>query len=218
MIRSRALQPRRLLVLAAAALIPILAGCEAGNNAPTLQWHYPTDGAGTIVNNTIAVRNMFVLGAPLNQSIPAGHSASLFFAVVNDGRPDRLLSVSAPGTAQRVTLPGGAITLRTSRVVLLAGPQPAAILQGLSRALSGGSFVRLVMNFQYAGAVTLDVPVMPQAQYYSTFSPPPSPSPTPGKRRHAAGTASPSTAVSPGTPAPGASSSPVPTPTPSASS
>ncbi|HBW18850.1 MAG: hypothetical protein ACLPN6_12975 [Streptosporangiaceae bacterium] len=198
MIRSSrgAFQPRRLLVLAVAAVIPILAGCEAGNSAPTLQWHYPTDGAGTIVNNTISVRNVFVLGAPLNQTIPAGQSAGLFFAIVNDGRPDRLLSVSAPGTAKSVSLPGGALTLRTSRAILLTGPQPAAVLQNLSRPLTGGSFVRLVMNFQYAGSVTLDVPVMPQAQYYSTFSPPPSSTPAPGKH-HATRAASPGSSPSP---------------------
>ena len=212
MIRSSrgAFQPRRLLALAVAAVIPILAGCEAGNDAPTLQWHYPTDGAGTIVSNTISIRNVFVLGGPLNQSIPAGHAASLFLAIVNDGRPDRLLSITAPGAAKSVTLPGGAITLRTSRAILLTGPRPAAVLQDLSRPLSGGSFVKLVMNFQYAGSITLDVPVMPQAQYYSTYSPPPSATPAPAKGRHATGTASPGSAASPGTPAPGASSSPAP--------
>ena len=66
---------RRLLVLAIAALIPALAGCEAGNNAPTQEWHNPTDGAGTVLDN-ISIRNVFVLGAPIGTTVRAGHSAA----------------------------------------------------------------------------------------------------------------------------------------------
>ena len=61
----RAKLPRRRFVAAVAALIPALAGCEAGANAPTQQWHPPTNGAGTIVHG-IDIRNVFVLGASLN--------------------------------------------------------------------------------------------------------------------------------------------------------
>ena len=35
--------PRRILIAVAAALIPMIAGCEAGANAPSLHWHQPTD-------------------------------------------------------------------------------------------------------------------------------------------------------------------------------
>lgn len=215
MIRSSraVLLPRHLLMLTVAALIPILAGCEAGNSPPTLSWHYPTNGAGTVVSD-ISIRNVFILGAPLGQRIPAGHSASLFLALANTGRTDRLLSITAPGTAKTVTLPGGGITLSPSRAILLTGPQPVAVLQDLLRPLYGGSFVRMVLSFQHAGNVTLDVPVMPQAQYYSTFSAAPSPSPSTGKHHHASASPSPSTAT-PGTPAAGTSSSPAPTSSPS---
>ncbi len=123
MIRSslRIAGPRRLVILAIAALIPALAGCEAGYNAPTQEWHQPTDGAGTVHNN-IAVRNVFVLGAPLGRNIPAGHSAGVFLALFNEGSADRLLSMSAPGTARSVTLPGGAVPLASQQSVLLTGP------------------------------------------------------------------------------------------------
>jgi len=182
--------PRRLLVLAIAALIPALAGCEAGNNAPTQEWHQPTDGAGTVFNN-ISIRNVFVLGAPIGQTIGTGQSASVFLALINDnGSADRLVKISAPGTARSVTLPGGSVRLGSQQVVLLTGPAPEVVLQDLIRPLSGGSTVRLVLTFQNAGS-TLDgitVPVMPRAQYYSTFSPPPTPTPTPSpvvaKSRH----------------------------------
>jgi copper(I)-binding protein len=199
--RRRAVRPRRLLVLAIAALIPALAGCEAGNNAPTQEWHQPTDGAG-IVHDNIAIRNVFVLGAPLGATLPAGQSAGVFLALINDGSPDKLLSITAPGTAKSVRLPGGSVSLASQQAVLLTGPAPEVILEDLTRPLAGGGSVRLVMNFQDAASVTLDVPVMPRAQYYSTFTPPSTPTPTVAKGRHRR-------AAAPGaTPTPSASPSP----------
>jgi copper(I)-binding protein len=184
--RSRAARPRRLLVLAIAALIPVLAGCEAGNNAPTQEFHQPTDGAG-VVHDNIAIRNVFVLGAPIGATLPAGQSAGLFLALINDGSPDKLLSISAPGTARSVALPGGTVSLASQQAVLLTGPEPKVILQDLTRPLTGGSSIMLVLNFQNAASLTLQVPVIPQASYYSTYSPPPTPTPTPAATpaRHA---------------------------------
>ena len=180
MIRSslRMARPRRLVVLAIAALIPALAGCEAGYNAPTQQWHQPTDGTAAVHNN-ISIANAFVLGAPLGEKIPVGDSAGVFLALTNVGSSDALVSVTAPGTARSVMLPGGSVPLASQQSVRLTGPAPEVILQDLTRPLTGGSTVRLVLVFENAGAFTLVLPVMPQAQYYSTFSPPPSPSPSP---------------------------------------
>ncbi|MFZ0044673.1 MAG: hypothetical protein WAL16_02485, partial [Streptosporangiaceae bacterium] len=80
--------------MAAAALIPVLAGCEAGNNAPTLLFHYPTDAAGTAVGD-LSIRNVFILGAGINSNLRRGQSASMFLAIVNTGPADKLLSISA---------------------------------------------------------------------------------------------------------------------------
>jgi hypothetical protein len=181
--------PRRLLIVAAAALVPAVAGCEAGNDAPTLNYHYPTDGVGTVTHD-ISIRNVFVLGAPGNGSLATGQPAGLFFALVNDGNTgDRLLSVQAPGTATAVTLPGGGIGLPSNSVALLSGPQPKAVLTGLTRPLNGGSVVTIVFNFQKAGSVTLRVPVIPNSTAYATFSPAPTPTPT----KTATSTSSPNT-------------------------
>jgi hypothetical protein len=193
--RGRTLS-RRMLIAAVAALVPVLAGCEAGGNAPTLSWHAPTDGAEATVAG-ISIRDVFVLGAKLSGALPAGHSAGLFFALVNSGSPDRLVSITAPGAAKSVTLPGGSIGLAPQQAVLLTGPRPLAVLNDLTRSVPGGSFIRLIMTFKNAGNVIIDAPVMPQAQYYATFSPP------------APSSSSPSPSVSP---SPGAT----PTPTPSA--
>ncbi len=199
MIRSsRRPAGRRLLVLAIAALIPALAGCEAGNNAPTQEWHQPTDGTGT-VHNDIAIRNVFVLGAAIGSTIKAGGSAGVFLALINNGPTDKLVKISAPGTAKSVTLPGGSVSLASQKAVLLTGPAPKVVLEGLIRPLTGGSSVRLVLTFQNASSVSMAVPVMPRAQYYSTFSPPsPTPSPTPStKGKHKSATATPSASPSP---------------------
>jgi hypothetical protein len=188
--------PRRLLIVAAAALIPAVAGCEAGNNAPTLQFHYPTLGSGTQVQG-MSIRNVFVLGGPGTSVIPAGGSASLFLALVNDGSPERLLSIQAPGTASAVTVTGGTIRLATSGAALLTGPRPAAVLTGLTRPLRSGSVLTIVLNFSKIGAVSLRVPVIAQGQEYSTFSPP-APTPTATAKKHPlipATTGSPSPAV-----------------------
>lgn len=198
--------PRRLLIVAAAALVPAVAGCEAGSNAPTLHWHYPTDGAGTVVQG-ISIRNVFVLGAPPPAALPAGQSAGLYLGLVNTGSPDRLLSIQAPGSASSVTIPGGGIGLASSKVVLLTGPQPAAVLNGLTRPLSGGTVLTVILNFQKAGSVSLRVPVIPQSDAYATFSPAPSPTPTQTstapakKRRH-------HHRAHPGAPSPSASTTP----------
>jgi copper(I)-binding protein len=182
---------RRLLVLAIAALVPALAGCEAGNNAPTQEWHNPTDGAGIVLDN-ISIRNVFVLGAPIGSKIGVGHSAGVFLALINNGSADKLVSISAPGTAKSVTLPGGGVSLASQQAVFLTGPAPKVVLEGLTRSLTGGSSVRLVLTFRNAASVSLTVPVMPRAQYYSTFAPPsPSPSPSVAKGKHAAATPSP---------------------------
>jgi hypothetical protein len=66
-----------------------------------------------------------------------------------------------------------------NKPILLAGPRPRALLTGLTRPLSGGTVLTIIMNFQRAGSISLRVPVIPNSTAYATFSPAPSPSPTP---------------------------------------
>jgi len=187
--RRRAALPRRLLIAAVAGLIPVLAGCEAGSNAPTLHWHQPTPGASAQAGG-VAISNVFVLGAPLNTSLARGQSAGLFFGLVNSGTPDKLISIAAPGAARTVTLTGGPVSLPDEKAVLLTGPAPKAVLEDLARPLAGGSSVRVIMTFRNAGSVTLNVPVLPRSDSYLTYSPAPSPSATKTAGRHPAGASS----------------------------
>jgi len=171
--RSGRTVANRLLIGALALLIPAIAGCEAGLNAPTLEFHPASSGANAIVNG-IKINNVFVLSAPSGSSVPAGSSAGMFLALFNGGTSaDQLVGVSAPGSAASVQLSGGSVSLPVQSAVNLTGPQPEVVLNGLTRPLSGGQAVQVVFNFLHAGAVRLDVPVQPQSYSFSTFSAPP---------------------------------------------
>lgn len=164
---------RGLAVVAVAALVPMVAGCEAGGNAPTQRWHQPTPGASGAAG-PITINNVFVLGAPPQSALTPGTSASLFLALTNESTStDRLVSISAPGSATSVPLPKGGIRLAARQTVLMQGPKPTVVLQDLTRRLNGGQSIPLVLNFQNAGSVTLHVPVMPRAASYATYSPAP---------------------------------------------
>lgn len=199
---ARRLLKRRLLISAIALLIPALAGCEAGQNAPTLEFHPATNGAYGSAGN-IAINNAFVLAGPVGVPVPSGNSAGLFVALYNGGTgSDRLLGAAAPGLAASVKVTGGSVVLPVNTSVNLMGPSPDIVLTGLTRAISGGQAIPIVFDFQHAGAVTLMVPVEAHAFYYAPLTQPTTASPTP--------TASPSASAS-------GKSSPSASPSPSAS-
>jgi copper(I)-binding protein len=164
---------RRLLIGALVILVPALAGCEAGYNAPTLQFHPASFGVSTMVDG-INIDNVFVLGPAPGSTLPAGGQAALFMAL-QAPNSDQLTSISAPGAASSVQLGNGPITLSPNTLVDLSGPQPLLTLDGLTNPLSGGETVQLVLHFATAGAVTLMVPVEPAAYEFATYSPPPTP-------------------------------------------
>ena len=159
---------RRILFGALAVLVPVLAGCEAGLNAPTLTFH-PAAFGGYATHDGIMIDNAFVLGSTTGVAVPR---AGVFFSVVSqDG--DRLVSISAPGTAPLVRIAGGAVNLPAQVPVDLTGPEPKVVLTGVSSPLASGSTITLTFNFAKAGTVTMGVPVEPDAFEYATFSPPP---------------------------------------------
>ena len=198
---------RVLAVVVAAAVAPAIAGCAAGFNAPTQQWHQPSIGASAVVHNVIRINNVFVLGAPPAVRLPAGSSAGLFLALANSGAPDRLVAITAPGSAAAVQMPAGGFRLGAQQSVLLTGPIPQVILRHLTRPLNGGQSVLVVLHFLRAGRVPMVVPVMPRSQWALTYAPaPPLVTPTaPGSAPGSPGNASPSPGVTP---------SPAPSPSP----
>jgi copper(I)-binding protein len=155
-----------------AMLIPAIAGCEAGEHAPTLEFHQAAAGAyGTA--NDVSVSNAFILGAPADSTLQSGSSAGMFISISNNGSSaDTLESATAKGAAS-VSLSGGTVSLPANGgTVNLTGPQPKIVISNLSAPVSGGGTIAVTLNFQHAGAMSLQVPVMAQSYYYSTFSPP----------------------------------------------
>jgi copper(I)-binding protein len=197
---------RRAMIGAIALLVPALAGCEAGLNAPTLEFHPASNGAATTADN-ITINNVFVLGPADGSTLSVGSSAGLFLALYNAGSSaDSLVGASAPGTASSVTLEKGTVDLAPGNSVLLTGPQPELVLTGLTKALTGGQTITIDLDFSNAGEVSLQVPVEPDSFYYDTYSPAPSPgasatatakATTKATKTSATSTASPSTTASP---------------------
>jgi copper(I)-binding protein len=177
---------RRLLFGAIALLVPALAGCEAGLNAPTLEFHQASSGV-SVIHNGITIDNAFVLGPELNATLPVGGRAGVFVALQAENG-DRLVSVSAPGTASSVRITSAPVDLAPQSLVDLQGPTPQIVLSGLTKPLGGGETIQLVFVFATAGVITLQVPVEPQAYTYATYSPPPIPTPTPSPKAAATGT------------------------------
>jgi copper(I)-binding protein len=187
----------RLLVGAIAILVPALAGCEAGYNAPTLEFHPAANGANAVVGG-VTVDDVFVLGPALGSLLPAGGQAGVFLSLATQDT-DRLVSATS-GAASSVQLTNGPVTLTPGTLVDLSGPTPQIVLNGLTSPLSAGQMIQLTLIFATAGSVTLQLPVEPAAYDYTTYSPPPpTPTatvPTTGKHKHKA-KATPSASASP---------------------
>ena len=201
---------RRMLFGALAVLAPALAGCEAGFNAPTLEYHPAAFGAYAMKNG-ISISNAFVLGPSPSGPEVAGGRAGLFLAITSQNG-DKLVSASAPGTASAVKILGGSVSVPAAAPVTLTGPVPRVVLTGLANPLQGGELVKLNLTFAEAGTIAMTVPVQPKAYEYATFSPPPTPSPTATKKK---ATANPSASASAsGSASPGSTASPTATPSP----
>ena len=172
---------RRMLFGALAVLAPALAGCEAGFNAPTLEYHQAAFGAYAMKNG-VSISNAFVLGPSPSGPEVAGGRAGVFLAITSqDG--DKLVSASAPGAASAVQIIGGSVRVPALAPVTLTGPVPRVVLTGLANPLQGGDLVTLTLTFAEAGTIAMTVPVQPKAYEYATFSPPPTPLPAAAKKK-----------------------------------
>jgi hypothetical protein len=201
---------RRMLLGALAVLAPALAGCEAGYNAPTLEYHPAAFGAYASKNG-VSISNAFVLGPSPSGPEVAGGRAGVFLSITSqDG--DKLVSASAPGTATAVQIIGGSVSVPAAAPADLTGPVPRVVLNGLANPLQGGELVTLNLTFAEAGTIAMTVPVQPKAYEYATFSPPATPSPTATKKRAKANPSA--SASASGSASPGATASPTATPTP----
>ena len=93
-----------------------------------------------------------------------------------------------------MSLNGGSVALPAYTAVNLTGPSPSVVLNSLSKPLTAGGYISVILDFEHAGSVKLQVPVEPQSYYWSTYSPPANPSAT--SVSTATATASPSPSAS----------------------
>jgi copper(I)-binding protein len=154
---------------ALALLVPAIAGCEAGENAPTLEFHDASAGAQTVFNG-IRISDAFVLGAP-SGAVPTGSSAGLFLSLYNGStNADSLTGVTAKSAAGSVAVTGTSVALPLNSEVNLMGPQPKVVLNSLTTPLTAGGYVSVTLDFEHAGSTTLQVPVEAQQFDFATYS------------------------------------------------
>ena len=79
-------------------LVPALAGCEAGYNAPTLTYHPANFGVYT-TQNGISIDNAFVLGSTTGSVVPPGGRA------VSSSRSTRRTATGWSRSARRAPRP-----------------------------------------------------------------------------------------------------------------
>jgi copper(I)-binding protein len=165
---------------ALALLIPAIAGCEAGSDSPTLEFHDAAAGAYATANG-IRITDAFVLGAPAGLTTASGSSAGLFLSLYNgSASADKLLSATAAGYAASVAVSGTSVALPVDSAVDLMGPSPQVVLSGLTKPLTSGSYVPVTLEFEHAGTVQLQVPVESQSNDFATYSAPASTAPGAG--------------------------------------
>ena len=153
-----------------------LAGCGSAQTLPTPE----AVGAGNhAAAHDVLVRNVFILGPAPGQTLQRGGAAPLFAAFVNEGTaPDRLVRVSAPGTAGSVSIQGGGLDL-PSRQLAGGGPAPHIMLEKLAKPLMGNENVKITLTFRHAGTVTMSAQVMTRTGAYATYAPSPRPTASP---------------------------------------
>lgn len=171
MSRTERFRPTRAALVAAAAVGAFaLAGCGAGQIAQTADQVAAVSGANVTVGH-IAIRNAEIEypEAP-SRSIAvyrAGTDAPLSMTIVNESDlPDRLLSASSP-FAGNIRLDGDT-TLPPHQALVLGGPDVTpppnghavrASLSGLTGDLAAGLSYQLVLVFERAGTVTVQLPI-----------------------------------------------------------
>jgi copper(I)-binding protein len=192
-------------IAGALAITPAVSACGANAEPQTAAPTQLTEGVNISTTSGVAVRNLFVLGPAPGQKLTPGSAVTVYGSVVNnstDGRPDRLVAITAPGVAQTGQIQGGGIDLPYQQLVRLGVPSPDGLttplltLQGLTTPLSGGQPVKLTLQFQRGGTLAATVPVVARQGSYATYAP--APAPTPSATTTPSPSATPSGSATPG--------------------
>jgi hypothetical protein len=154
-------------------LVGLAAGC--GFDAQLLKPYTPSDGTNKDIgeDGTLKVRNLLVVSRAKGE----GYLSATIVA----NTAERLTGATvAPHTLEGTTSPAVPVTLATpvelgpGSLVVLTNQQPLITVSAPD--LLPGSAATVVLQFEKAGAVTLDCPVVDGTQApWSTISPSPSP-------------------------------------------
>jgi copper(I)-binding protein len=172
--RSRAFRRPTAIALAGGVALGavLLAGCGAGQQAQTSEQTSAVAGANTQVGN-IAIRNAEIAypdTIPASANVyPVGGTAPVEMVIVNQGTAaDRLVSGTSPlGTVQLegdTSLPAGRALVAGTDESTQETPGAAPIkmaITGLRQDIRSGLSYPLVLTFQQAGSVTVELPVAP---------------------------------------------------------
>lgn len=171
---TRTSRTRVFAVAALLAVTPALAACGAGFDANLAQPFTPTEAAEASQNG-ITIAQAFILGPDSGQTLPAGSAAPLYLTMVNDNATaDQLTGIQTDPQAASSAKTSSPISLPPNVLVKSANPTPQIVLEGIRNPLRGGETVKLTLQFQNAGAITMNVPVITRSREFATLQPAPS--------------------------------------------
>jgi hypothetical protein len=170
---TRTSRTRVFAVAALLAVAPALAACGAGFDANLSQPFTPTEAAEASKNG-VTVAQAFILGPESGQTLPANSSAPLYLTMVNDNATGDQLTKILPGGADPVETN---ISLPPRVLVKSANPTPQIVVKNIKNPLRGGESMKVTLQFQNAGAITMIVPVITRSREFATLQPAPSETP-----------------------------------------
>ena len=163
-------RPRRRLLLAAALVAPLLAGCGAGFQAQTNQIYQPGPGVTDRAAEVYVLNALIVTDGAGNGTLVAG--------LVNQRRgPDSLQSAkvtSSTGQQLKTTIVGSTLALPPQTLVQLADTGDVRV----AGTLTPGSVGSLTLTFRNSAPVKVEVPILSSAPPYDSVPVGPAPSAT----------------------------------------
>jgi copper(I)-binding protein len=159
-------------VAAVLAVLALVAGCSAGQQAATSNHRTNAGGNGGKAGE-IAVRNALITydrPVPGGEVYAVGQAAPLQVTIINTGvAADRLVAVSSPVAAAaqitgETTMPGGHVLTAgyTDPLAAVTLPKATSIgitLGGLTSPLRAGLTYPVTFAFERGGTVTLELPL-----------------------------------------------------------
>jgi copper(I)-binding protein len=180
--RATSAAPRsRWALLAALAALVFVAGCAAGQRAPSSSEISTIDGVNANIGS-MQVRNLGLAAPPTNAGYAAGDSAQLVFGMINSGaQDDQLISVTSPVAASATSSPMGSgrtaaspspssgssasfspISVPPGHGVQVGYGEPdsaTVTLHGLNKPLISGQTLTVTLGFRAAGTKTIQIAV-----------------------------------------------------------